>query len=42
MNNISKKALASLLSVAVLLGTILLPNIARVRAADAAPQSETV
>ena len=37
MNNISKKALASLLSVAVLLGTILLPNIARVRAADAAP-----
>ena len=37
MNNISKKALASLLSVAVLLGTILLPNIAWVHAADAAP-----
>ena len=34
MNNISKKAWVSLLSVAVLLGTILLPNIAWVRAED--------
>lgn len=38
MRNVTKKAMASVLSAALLVGSLLLPGIIRVRAADDAPR----